>query len=167
MADVHSDHLNAVASACRQTAKAISIEATICDVSNKSQVQNAIVSADKISTEAAGFNASILVNCAGITRDAKVSNLSDQDWEDVIGINLKGTFNLCQAFCENERVVSLLTNGRGGSIINLGSIVSNYGNVGQCNYSASKGERTLFRIQYNFGSNTCHLLPVKKVGSLV
>jgi 3-oxoacyl-[acyl-carrier protein] reductase len=91
--------------------------------------------------ESACNKASILVNCAGITRDGKISNISDREWEDVIGVNLRGTFNTCQAFCETERVVSLLTSGNrtGGSIVNIGSIVSKYGNAGQVNYSASKG----------------------------
>ena len=143
LADVHPDRLDAVASACRQvtTPSKISVQTSLCNVTDKSRVREAILAADRIANEASGCNASILVNCAGITRDAKVSNISDSDWEDVIGVNLKGTFHACQAFCETERVVSLLTaeNGGGGSIVNMGSIVSKYGNLGQCNYSASKG----------------------------
>ena len=88
--------------------------------------------------------ASILVNCAGITRDAKISNLSDEDWENVMDVNLKGTFLMCRAFCDPERINSLVSGGShkggvGGAIINVGSIVSKYGNLGQVNYAASKG----------------------------
>mmetsp|Transcript_12351 Transcript_12351/g.22294 ORF Transcript_12351/g.22294 Transcript_12351/m.22294 type:complete len:251 (-) Transcript_12351:238-990(-) len=108
--------------------------------------------------------ASILVNCAGITRDGRIGNLSDRDWCDVLDVNLKGTFLMCQAFCEPKRLSELLVGGNmakefgtpassvgddstlgqskfgiGGSIINIGSIVSSYGNYGQVNYAASKG----------------------------
>lgn len=85
-----------------------------------------------------------------------MANISNEDWDNVLDINLKGTFLMCQAFCEPNRLTSLLLNGndrnnnekddnddnnsnKGGSIINIGSIVSNYGNVGQVNYAASKG----------------------------
>ena len=86
-----------------------------------------------------------------------MANISNEDWDNVLDINLKGTFLMCQAFCEPNRPTSLLLNssnneddndatinsnnhmGKGGSIINIGSIVSNYGNIGQVNYAASKG----------------------------
>lgn len=85
--------------------------------------------------------ASILVNCAGITRDARLANLSIEDWDSVLDVNLKGTFLMCQEFCDARRIDELLMRGggTGGSIINIGSIVSNYDNVGQVNYAASKG----------------------------
>lgn len=134
--------MTAVASSCRESSISnpdTSIQTFLCNVTEKSQVEEAILIADEMAYKTSGLKASILINCAGITRDSKVSNISSQDWEEVIGVNLKGTFHTCQAFCETERVNSLLTNGVGGSIINIGSIVSKYGNVGQCNYSASKG----------------------------
>lgn len=124
MADVNTDHLDAVASACHQaTASKILVQTSLCNVTDKSPVQEAILAADRIANEASGSKASILINCAGITRDAKVTNISDSDWEDVIGVNLKGTFHTCQAFCETQRVVSLLTaeNGGSGSIVNIGT----------------------------------------------
>ena len=72
-----------------------------------------------------------------ITRDAKIANISNEDWDNVLDINLKGTFLMCQAFCEPNRLTSLLLNssnneddnatknsskhmGKGGSIINIG-----------------------------------------------
>ncbi|KAL7487276.1 hypothetical protein ACHAWX_000203, partial [Stephanocyclus meneghinianus] len=145
LADVQRNNLNAVASACREATSYNSfIQSSLCNVADKSHVKALITEADLIAMEtpeSACNKASILVNCAGITRDGKISNISDRDWDDVIGVNLRGTFNTCQAFCEKERVVSLLTSGNrvGGSIVNIGSIVSKYGNVGQVNYSASKG----------------------------
>ena len=138
----------------------ILISQSLCDVTNKSQVQQAIAHADEVATNATATSknipsvASILVNCAGITRDNKISNISNNDWDDVLDVNLKGTFLMCQSFCEPDRLNALLLGdtsididknspqkkeGIGGSIINIGSIVSSYGNVGQCNYAASKG----------------------------
>jgi len=116
----------------------ITIEQSICDVTNKAQVQDAIRKADELVPNQLQ-PASILVNSAGITRDGLTSNLSDEDWDSVIDVNLKGTFLMCKAFCESNRLRSLLESRIGGSIINIGSIVSNYGNVGQVNYAASKG----------------------------
>lgn len=135
------EHLDAVSSTCREAATStISIQTSLCNVTNKSQVQEALSSADEIANKTSGYKASILINCAGITRDAKVSNISDGDWDDVIGVNLKGTFYTCQAFCQTDRVLSILNSKTGGgSIINIGSVASKYGNIGQCNYSASKG----------------------------
>lgn len=115
-----------------------------CDVTNKSQVEGAIASADEIARRAVSSTssvASILVNCAGITRDARLANLSSEDWDSVLNVNLKGTFLMCQKFCEPDRIDTLLSSpaGTGGSIINIGSIISNHGNIGQVNYAASKG----------------------------
>lgn len=115
-----------------------------CDVTKASQIQGAIAGADEVATRAVSSTssvASVLVNCAGITRDAKIANLSTNDWDSVLDVNLKGTFLMCQKFCEPRRLQSLLmpVGGTGGSIINIGSIVSNYGNLGQINYAASKG----------------------------
>lgn len=151
LADRQQDELEAVAAACHGATKNdVLIQTFLCDVSDKSQVQNAILGADEVALKAISSSssvASILVNCAGITRDGRLSNISDKDWDDVLDVNLKGTFLMCQAFCDPSRLNPLLmrgSNGKsksgvGGSIINIGSIVSSYGNVGQANYAASKG----------------------------
>jgi NAD(P)-dependent dehydrogenase (short-subunit alcohol dehydrogenase family) len=113
-------------------------------------VNEAVEDADHLATQSNAIPraASILVNCAGITRDGKIDNISDADWNDVLDINLKGTFHMCQSFCRTKRLASLLSDGNeneatgtatGGSIINIGSIVAQYGNVGQVNYASSKG----------------------------
>ena len=141
LADSQQDKLTEVISECHdisiKTNNNITIKQSICDVTNKVQVQDAIRKADELVTN---HPASILVNSAGITRDGLTSNLSNEDWDSVIDVNLKGTFLMCQAFCKPNRLNSLLLDSRiGGSIINIGSIVSNYGNVGQVNYAASKG----------------------------
>lgn len=153
LADRQRDELDAVAAACHEASGGdISVRPCLCDVADKSQVHRAVREADEVALEAATSSpssvASILVNCAGITRDSTVSNISDEAWNDVLSVNLTGTFLACQAFCEPGRLNKLLlgddpsrcsTNGVGGSIVNIGSIVSSYGNVGQVNYAASKG----------------------------
>lgn len=73
----------------------------------------------------------VLVNNAGITRDALLVRMREEDWDRVIDVNLKGVFNMTQA------VVPYMMKG-GGSIINTSSVVGVYGNIGQTNYSASK-----------------------------
>jgi NAD(P)-dependent dehydrogenase (short-subunit alcohol dehydrogenase family) len=99
-----------------------------CDVSIRQQVDAMIRTASP--------DASILVNCAGITRDGYVEKLTEQDWDRVLDVNLKGTFNTCQSFLQIRS--SFGTTGA-ASIINVGSIVSEQGNIGQVNYAASKG----------------------------
>lgn len=74
----------------------------------------------------------ILVNNAGITRDAMTRKMTDEMWNLVIDINLKGVFNMVRAFGP-----LMETNGY-GSIINISSVVGEYGNIGQANYAATK-----------------------------
>jgi 3-oxoacyl-[acyl-carrier protein] reductase len=74
----------------------------------------------------------ILVNNAGITRDNLIMRMSEEQWDQVISVNLKGTFNCIQA------VSRYMIRQRGGSIVNMSSVVGIAGNAGQANYSASK-----------------------------
>ena len=74
----------------------------------------------------------ILVNNAGITRDTLIMMMSEKDWDAVIDINLKGTFNMSKA------AVRPMMRARYGRIINITSISGQIGNAGQTNYSASK-----------------------------
>lgn len=74
----------------------------------------------------------ILVNNAGITKDKLLIAMSDEDFSDVININLKGTFNC------TKLAAKLMMKKRYGRIINLSSVVGVRGNAGQVNYSASK-----------------------------
>ena len=74
----------------------------------------------------------ILVNNAGITRDALIQNMTEDMWDLVIDINLKGVFNLTQL------VGPVMMSNGSGSIINIASVVGEYGNVGQSNYAATK-----------------------------
>lgn len=75
----------------------------------------------------------ILVNNAGITKDALLVRMTEDQWDAVINVNLKGVFNMTQA------VAPLMTKNKVGSIITLSSVVGLYGNVGQTNYAATKG----------------------------
>ena len=75
----------------------------------------------------------ILVNNAGITRDAMTAKMTDEQWDLVIDVNLKGVFNLTKfvgPYMEKQA--------SGGSIISIASVVGEYGNIGQANYAATK-----------------------------
>ncbi|MGB4520724.1 MAG: 3-oxoacyl-[acyl-carrier-protein] reductase [Candidatus Omnitrophota bacterium] len=74
----------------------------------------------------------ILVNNAGITKDNLMLRMSDGDWDAVINVNLKGTFNCTKA------VSKVMIKQRSGKIVNIASIIGIIGNAGQANYSASK-----------------------------
>ncbi|MGI6401365.1 MAG: 3-oxoacyl-[acyl-carrier-protein] reductase [Thermoguttaceae bacterium] len=74
----------------------------------------------------------ILVNNAGVTRDMLMRRITDEQWNDVIDINLTGTFLMTRAFVESMR------RSKWGRIINISSISGLVGNKGQANYSASK-----------------------------
>lgn len=74
----------------------------------------------------------ILVNNAGITRDNLILRMSEEQWDEVIETNLKSIFNYSKA------AVKPMMRNRGGSIINISSVVGLTGNAGQCNYAASK-----------------------------
>jgi len=75
----------------------------------------------------------ILINNAGITKDNLVLRMSEQEWDAVISVNLKGVFNCTKAASKH------LLKQRSGRIINIASVVGLMGNAGQANYSASKG----------------------------
>ncbi len=74
----------------------------------------------------------VLVNNAGITKDGLMMRMSEAQWDAVINVNLKSAFNFIHA------VTPVMAKQRGGSIINMSSVVGVSGNAGQCNYSASK-----------------------------
>ena len=74
----------------------------------------------------------ILVNNAGIARDKLILRMTEEDWDSVLNVNLKGTFNCTKA------VIKHMSKQRKGKIVNIASVVGEMGNVGQANYSASK-----------------------------
>lgn len=75
----------------------------------------------------------ILVNNAGITRDALTRKMTDEQWDSVMAVNLKGVFNLTRYIGPQMAEIGK------GSIINISSVVGTYGNIGQANYAATKG----------------------------
>jgi len=74
----------------------------------------------------------ILVNNAGITKDGLVLRMSEADFDEVLAVNLKGAFLCCKGACKP------MLKARGGSIINISSVVGVSGNAGQANYASSK-----------------------------
>jgi acetoacetyl-CoA reductase/3-oxoacyl-[acyl-carrier protein] reductase len=92
----------------------------------------------------------ILVNNAGITQDRTVSKMADEDWLDVIAVNLSGAFFMSKAALEH-----MLERGT-GRIINISSIIGQTGNVGQTNYAASKSG--LFGLTMSLAKEAAHAL---------
>lgn len=74
-----------------------------------------------------------LVNNAGITDDARLVTMSEEQWDRVIGVNLKGVY-----LCTQAAARVMAERGRGGTILNASSVVGLYGNFGQTNYAAAK-----------------------------
>lgn len=99
-------------------------------VSNVTQAEEAQQLIDK-TIEAFG-KVDILVNNAGITRDNLLMRMKEDEWDAVIAVNLKGTYNCIRA------IAKPFIKQRSGKIINLASVVGQIGNAGQVNYSASK-----------------------------
>jgi len=85
---------------------------------------------DKIVEETGRID--VLVNNAGITKDGLLVRMSEQDWDDVMDINLKGSF-----FC-TKLAAKVMMKQRSGNIVNITSVVGASGNAGQANYSSSK-----------------------------
>jgi 3-oxoacyl-[acyl-carrier protein] reductase len=98
------------------------------DVTNAEAVQKGVND-----IAAATGRIDILVNNAGITRDGLLMRMSEEDWDAVLTVNLKGTFVCTKA------VSRIMMKQRSGSIINIASVVGLMGNAGQANYAASKG----------------------------
>jgi 3-oxoacyl-[acyl-carrier protein] reductase len=97
------------------------------DVGSFPEVQAAC---EKIAADLGGVN--ILVNNAGITRDNLLLRMTEEDWDRVLTVNLKGAFNLTKA------CIRLMIKERWGRIINIASVIGQMGNAGQANYAAAK-----------------------------
>lgn len=97
------------------------------DVGDGDAVNETVTKAAK-----AGGSIDILVNNAGITKDTLLVRMSEEDWDSVIRVNLRGTFLFTKA------VARIMMKQRSGTIVNIGSIIGLIGNAGQCNYAASK-----------------------------
>jgi 3-oxoacyl-[acyl-carrier protein] reductase len=99
----------------------------------KSDAANFAQSATLIEEVIAEFGKiDILINNAGITRDNLLLRMSEEQWDEVININLKSAFNL------TKNALKYMLKNRSGSIIHMSSVVGVFGNAGQANYAASK-----------------------------
>lgn len=103
------------------------VEQYFCDVSDFEASQKVV---EKVIEEFGGID--FLVNNAGITRDKLILNMDEKDFDAVIGVNLKGTFNMI------KHTYKHFMKKRFGRIVSTSSIVGLNGNAGQANYSASK-----------------------------
>ena len=116
---------NAVCEECR--AHGVKAQAFQCDVADFAQTKETVA----LIKEAFG-TVDILINCAGITRDKLLAMMREDDFDAVIATNLKGTWNMIRQCC------GIFIRNKGGSIVNVSSVVGLTGNAGQSNYSASK-----------------------------
>lgn len=98
--------------------------------SNAANFDEAHKTAEEVVKDFGGLD--ILVNNAGITKDGLMLRMSEAQWDAVIAVNLKSAFNFVHA------CVPVMMRRRGGSIINMASVVGVHGNAGQANYAASK-----------------------------
>lgn len=103
------------------------VEQYFCDVSDFEASQKVV---EKVIEEFGGID--FLINNAGITRDKLILNMDEKDFDAVIGVNLKGTFNMI------KHIYKHFMKKRFGRIVSTSSIVGLNGNAGQANYSASK-----------------------------
>jgi 3-oxoacyl-[acyl-carrier protein] reductase len=125
LCDLQEDWLKETADAISETGqKAVCVGV---DVSNADDVNAAVAKA----IEACG-QVDVLVNNAGITKDGLLIRMSEQDWDAVLSVNLKGTFLFTKAMAKP------MMKKRAGAIVNVASIIGLIGNAGQCNYAASK-----------------------------
>ena len=126
----------AIVDIAMETAEATAQEFVAKGINAKAYAANVAKMEDAEATVAAVMNdfgkIDILVNNAGITRDTLLMRMTEADWDAVIAVNLKGTFNFTKAVCRP------MMKARSGKIVNLASVVGRMGNVGQANYAASK-----------------------------
>jgi len=98
-----------------------------CDIQNQDDIKSLF----KVVKQKYG-KVDILVNNAGVIRDSMTRKMTDDQWNLVIDVNLKGVFNLVRYIGPHMETIG------GGSIINISSVVGEYGNIGQANYAATK-----------------------------
>jgi 3-oxoacyl-[acyl-carrier protein] reductase len=104
------------------------VRGAVVNVTDTAQIQAFV---DKVVAEFGKIDA--LVNNAGITRDALIQKMSDDDWAAVIHVNLTGVFKMTRA------IAPVMMTGGSGAIVSISSVVGLDGNIGQSNYAATKG----------------------------
>ena len=122
----NAEAADAVCHECRET-YGVKAQAYRCNVADFAAVKELV---GKVKADFGTVN--ILVNNAGITKDGLVATMREQDFDDVLSVNLKGTFNLIR------HCTGIFLRNRGGRIINIASVTGIMGNAGQANYAASK-----------------------------
>ena len=122
----NAEAADAVCHECRET-YGVKAQAYRCNVADFAAVKELV---GKVKADFGTVN--ILVNNAGITKDGLVATMREQDFDDVLSVNLKGTFNLIR------HCTGIFLRNRGGHIINIASVTGIMGNAGQANYAASK-----------------------------
>jgi 3-oxoacyl-[acyl-carrier protein] reductase len=123
--DIDCESLQSIQSQLEEIgAEVMSLEVNVAELAEVEGMENKIL--DKFG------RIDILINNAGITRDSLLVRMKEQDWDAVLAVNLKGTFNCTRA------VSKLMMKQREGRIINIASIIGLIGNAGQANYAASK-----------------------------
>jgi 3-oxoacyl-[acyl-carrier protein] reductase len=125
LVDIQKEKLEEVADEIRKNKGKVAVYgADVSRLDEVAEVVEAVVQSSK--------KIDYLVNNAGITRDNLLMRMKEEEWDSVLKVNLKGVFNFSKAVIRN------MINNRYGRIVNISSIVGLIGNVGQCNYSASK-----------------------------
>jgi len=125
LVDVKAEWLEESLSLVR--AKGVEAEGFACDIASGEAVDAAVKA-----VHARFGRIDILVNNAGITRDGLLVRMSEEDWDAVLSVNLKGAFLVTKA------VGRIMMKQRSGAIVNMASVVGLMGNAGQANYTASK-----------------------------
>jgi 3-oxoacyl-[acyl-carrier protein] reductase len=124
LCDVRREAVDAAVEALRELGP---VEGHVVDVTRRDQIETMV---EAVRRRLGSID--VLVNNAGITLDARLQKMDDQQFDRVIDVNLKGTFN-----CSRAVVDTMVEQGR-GVILNASSVVGIYGNFGQTNYAASK-----------------------------
>ncbi|MCU0768429.1 MAG: 3-oxoacyl-ACP reductase FabG [Burkholderiaceae bacterium] len=124
LCDVRREAVDAAVEALRELGP---VEGHVVDVTRRDQIEAMV---EAVRSRLGKID--VLVNNAGITLDARLQKMDDQQFDRVIDVNLKGTFN-----CSRAVVDTMVEQGR-GVILNASSVVGIYGNFGQTNYAASK-----------------------------
>ncbi len=125
VSDINLEKARETADEVRQMGRdSLAIEANVADLKDVERMMDAIV-------ERFG-RIDILVNNAGITRDRLILRMTEEDWDTVLAVNLKGTFNC------TKTAIRHMSKQKSGRIVSIASVVGAMGNAGQANYAASK-----------------------------
>ena len=129
IAVVYAGNESAAEAVCREIREEYGVKAKAyrCNVADFAEAKQTV---NQVKADFGTVN--ILVNNAGITKDGLIATMREADFDDVVDVNLKGTFNMIR------HCTGLFIRNRGGRIINISSVTGVMGNAGQANYAASK-----------------------------